>query len=330
MKALALFSGGLDSLLSMKLIKDQGIDVVALNFNIGFGSKKDKKEFLYNATKQIDVPLRLIDIREQFFDEVLFNPQYGYGKYFNPCIDCHANMFAQAFKILEEEQADFVISGEVLGQRPKSQRKEALFQVNRLVHHKAEVNERLILRPMCAQLLPPSIPEEKGWVDRTKLLNISGRSRERQLKMVQDLGLQYYEKPGGGCLLTDISVAKRLRDITTRRKATKGDREIALYGRYFILPDGARCVISRDEQENEKLSIKHGAMEHIYNKEKDWLGPVALVDAQSSQADKNLAASLMLLYGKSDDRAYVLEIAGEEYSVYPFQSKQKARTMMIQ
>lgn len=329
MKALALFSGGLDSLLSMKLIKDQGIEVVALNFNIGFGAKKDKKEFLHNATQQIGVPLRLVDIREQFFNEILFDPKYGYGKYFNPCIDCHANMFAHAFKILKEEGADFVISGEVLGQRPKSQRKEALFQVNHLVGNKASVDEGLILRPMCAKLLPPSIPEQKGWVDREKLLDISGRGRERQLKMVEELGLQYYEKPGGGCLLTDMSVAKRLRDITQRRKAVKGDREIALYGRYFILPDGARCVISRDAEENEKLSISHEAMDHIWVKEESWKGPVALVDSVCSPKDRNLAAALTLLYGKSDPKEYALQIGDLEISTLPFACKQKAQELMI-
>ncbi|RAX57621.1 ATP-binding protein [Helicobacter monodelphidis] len=329
MKALALFSGGLDSLLAMKLIKDQGIKVVALNFNIGFGAKKDKREFLENATKQIDVELRLIDIREQFFDEILFNPKYGYGKYFNPCIDCHANMFRQAFSLLEEEGASFVISGEVLGQRPKSQRKEALFQVNHLVGDKIGIDEGLILRPMCAKLLPMSTPEKMGWVDREKLLDISGRGRERQLKMVQDLGLKYYEKPGGGCLLTDISVAKRLKDITARRKAVRGDREISLYGRYFILPDGGRCVISRNEEENQKLNIEHEKMQQIRIKEESWLGPVGLVDSESSMRDKGLAASLMLLYGKSQLREYPLQIGEANFFVVPFDSKQKAQEMMI-
>ena len=120
MKALALFSGGLDSLLAIKIIKDMGIDVLALHFNIGFVGKNDKSEALKEILAQIDVPLKVIDIRKQFFDEVLFAPKYGYGKYFNPCIDCHGNMFSHAFSLLESVGASFVISGEVLGQRPKS------------------------------------------------------------------------------------------------------------------------------------------------------------------------------------------------------------------
>ena len=137
-KALALFSGGCDSLISMQLLKEQGIEVIALNFNIGFGSNKNKSEYFHNATAQIGVEFRSVDIRKQFFDDVLFTPKYGYGKYFNPCIDCHANMFKNAFLLLLELEADFVISGEVVGQRPKSQRREALDQVRALVRKLGE------------------------------------------------------------------------------------------------------------------------------------------------------------------------------------------------
>lgn len=248
MRALALFSGGCDSLISMKLLTMQGIEVIALHFNIGFGGNKDKLEYLRNASAQVGARLEVVDIRRQFFDEVLFTPKYGYGKYFNPCIDCHANMFANAFYLLESFGASFVVSGEVLGQRPKSQRKQALDQVRSLVRevgkkdskssgstddregkssgrfdkildtkgdgiNKPKSLDELLLRPMSAKLLPPSFPERAGWVDREKLLDISGRGRTRQLEMVKKWGWKHYENPGGGCLLTDISVAKKTKRL---------------------------------------------------------------------------------------------------------------------
>ena len=246
MKALALFSGGLDSLLAIKIIKDMGIDVLALHFNIGFVGKNDKSEALKEILAQIDVPLKVIDIRKQFFDEVLFAPKYGYGKYFNPCIDCHGNMFSHAFSLLESEGASFVISGEVLGQRPKSQRAEALLQVEKLCNAQG-----LVVRPMSAKLLPITIPEQKGWIDRERLLDIHGRGRERQLKMVEEYGIKNYAKPGGGCLLTDTSIANKIKDLQSHREIVFEDMEMVKYGRYFILPNGGRCVIARNEEENQ-------------------------------------------------------------------------------
>lgn len=282
MLALALFSGGCDSLISMKLLKDQGIDVIALHFDIGFGGNKSKLEYFQNATAQIGVELKILDIRQQFFNDVLFKPKYGYGKYFNPCIDCHANMFANAFAYLLEVGADFVISGEVLGQRPKSQRKEALDQVKKLVRHigedskfdtllsrdasnpnKPQFLDELLLRPMSAKLLAPSFPEKMGWVDRNALLDISGRGRTRQLEMIKEYGFKYFEKPGGGCLLTQDSVALKIKDLTSHRQMHFEDIEMVKVGRYLVLENGARCVIARNEEENTKLAQNNPQMEQI-------------------------------------------------------------------
>lgn len=323
MKALALFSGGLDSLLAIKIIKDMGIDVLALHFNIGFVGKNDKSEALKEILAQIDVPLKVIDIRKQFFDEVLFAPKYGYGKYFNPCIDCHGNMFSHAFSLLESEGASFVISGEVLGQRPKSQRAEALLQVEKLCNAQG-----LVVRPMSAKLLPITIPEQKGWIDRERLLDIHGRGRERQLKMVEEYGIKNYAKPGGGCLLTDTSIANKIKDLQSHREIVFEDMEMVKYGRYFILPNGGRCVIARNEEENQKLSFKHPKMSKI--ELLNCLGPLGLVEKDSSQEDKEMAIALTLIYGKTEmDKSYKVHFEGKEVEMKPFVSKEKAREFLL-
>lgn len=323
MKALALFSGGLDSLLAIKIIKDMGIDVLALHFNIGFVGKNDKSEALKEILAQIDVPLKVIDIRKQFFDEVLFAPKYGYGKYFNPCIDCHGNMFSHAFSLLESEGASFVISGEVLGQRPKSQRAEALLQVEKLCNAQG-----LVVRPMSAKLLPMTIPEQKGWIDRERLLDIHGRGRERQLKMVEEYGIKNYAKPGGGCLLTDTSIANKIKDLQSHREIVFEDMEMVKYGRYFILPNGGRCVIARNEEENQKLSFKHPKMSKI--ELLNCLGPLGLVEKDSSQEDKEMAIALTLTYGKTEiDKSYKVHFEGREVEMKPFASKEKAREFLL-
>lgn len=323
MKALALFSGGLDSLLAIKIIKDMGIDVLALHFNIGFVGKNDKSEALKEILAQIDVPLKVIDIRKQFFDEVLFAPKYGYGKYFNPCIDCHGNMFSHAFSLLESEGASFVISGEVLGQRPKSQRAEALLQVEKLCNAQG-----LVVRPMSAKLLPITIPEQKGWIERERLLDIHGRGRERQLKMVEEYGIKNYAKPGGGCLLTDTSIANKIKDLQSHREIVFEDMEMVKYGRYFILPNGGRCVIARNEEENQKLSFKHPKMSKI--ELLNCLGPLGLVEKDSSQEDKEMAIALTLAYGKTEmDKSYKVHFEGREVEMKPFVSKEKAREFLL-
>lgn len=345
-KALALFSGGCDSLISMQLLKEQGIEVVAINFNIGFGGNKSKLEYFQNATKQIGVEFMSVDIRKQFFDEVLFTPKYGYGKYFNPCIDCHANMFKNAFLLLDELKADFVISGEVVGQRPKSQRREALDQVRALVRalgeserfsHRVDANgdgiakpkrlDELILRPMSAKLLEESYPERVGWVDRERLLDVQGRGRTRQLEMIKNYGWKYYEKPGGGCLLTDTSVAEKIKDLSSHRGMVFEDIELVKVGRYMILPDGGRCVISRNEEENEKLEVANPQMELIVLL--DCKGPIALVEKNASETDKLLAMRLTLGYGKSEmGKSYRVQIADRVLELTPI-DKQEAQKYLF-
>ena len=248
MKALALFSGGLDSVLAMKLIVDQGIEVIAVNINTGFSATTQRLSHMQNMCNQIGVKLEILDIKDQFLQEVLFNPKYGYGKNFNPCIDCHGFMFRYTCELLEKFDAKFMISGEVLAQRPMSQNKDALEKVKQL-----SKCANLIVRPLSAKLLPPSYPELQGWVDREKLLDISGRSRKRQLQLAKQIGLKDFEPPAGGCLLTEIQFCNKLKDFVKYDKLEVEDIDILKFGRHFRLSDGAKLIVGRNKEDNENL-----------------------------------------------------------------------------
>ena len=297
MRALALFSGGLDSVLAMKTIADQGIEVIAVNINIGFGSSVDRTDHMKNMCKQIGVKLEILDLRQLYLDEVLFDPKYGYGKNFNPCIDCHGFMFRYTGKLLEKFDAQFMISGEVLGQRPMSQRKDALENVKKLSEH-----DELIVRPLSAKLLEPSKPELEGWIDREKLYDINGRNRQRQLAIAKEIGLEDFESPGGGCLLTEIQFSNKLRDFVDHDKLEVEDINTLKAGRHLRLPDGAKLIIGRDQDDNEK--IKNTSSDKYYKARiEDASGPLCLFQKDSSEYDMKLAANLIVTYGrtKSDE-----------------------------
>lgn len=295
MKALALFSGGLDSVLAMKIIQNQGIEVIAININIGFGSTNDRKEHMENMCKQIGVELRILDLRESYLENVLFNPKYGYGKNFNPCIDCHGFMFRLTGELLKEYNADFMISGEVLGQRPMSQRQDAMKSVQKLSNY-----EDLIVRPLSAKLMPISKPELEGWIDREKLFDISGRSRTRQLKLAKEIGLKDFESPGGGCLLTDIQFSNKLRDFVENDKLEVDDIDTLKSGRHLRLPDGAKLIIGRNKEDNEKLKNTNSNKYYKVNII-DATGPLCLFQKNSSENDILLATNIIVTYGRTNE-----------------------------
>ncbi len=296
-KAIALFSGGLDSTLAMKLVIDQGIDVIACNINTGFGATKDRQEHMQSMCKQVGAKLRIVDIQDEYLQDVLFDPKYGYGKHFNPCIDCHAKMFEVAKRIMKDEGASFLISGEVLGQRPMSQNKDALQTV---------LNESncdgLLLRPMSAKLLEPTIAEREGLIDREKLEGIMGRSRKRQMELAKEIGLSDFESPGGGCLLTDENFSKKMRDFIAYDTFEKKDIAVLKYGRHLRLREGAKLVVGRNREENDKIqAISNDKFLHI--KIEDIAGPYALLSKDATQNDRNLAARIVLTYCKADKDA---------------------------
>ena len=324
MKALALFSGGLDSVLAMKLIIDQGIEVTAININTGFGSTKDRLEHMQNMCDQIGATLRIVDIQDEYLQDVLFDPKYGYGKNFNPCIDCHAKMFEVAKRMMKDEGASFLISGEVMGQRPMSQNKEALQTVL-----DASNCDGLLLRPLSAKRLKPTIPEIEGWVDRQKLEGIYGRSRDRQLQLAKEIGLKDYETPGGGCLLTDENFSKKMWDYIKYDTFERIDIPVMKYGRHLRLPEGAKLVIGRNKEENQPLQeIENHKYIHI--KTVGIPGPHALLRNTATNEEKELAARIILTYTKAKpEEKYTLSFDGEEIEASPFPSRQDLQKYMV-
>jgi len=297
MKALALFSGGLDSLLSIKIIQQQGVEVIGLFFNTGFAGTNDRERdnYLNKAIKQVDAKLEIIDIRDQFIQDILFDPKYGYGKNFNPCIDCHGNMFKIASQVMLDEGADFLISGEVVGQRPMSQRVDALAQVVKLSQ-----TEDIILRPLCAKLLEPTKPELEGWIDRQLLLDINGRGRSRQLELAKNYGIKNYESPAGGCLLTDEAFSNKIKDHIKHDKFDLEDIDTLKFGRHLRLSNNTKLIIGRDHEENLKL-LDIDTQKYLKIDIKELKGPVVLISKNYHEDDIQDAIDLSVTYSKSEE-----------------------------
>jgi tRNA-specific 2-thiouridylase len=325
MRAISLFSGGLDSMLAVKLMTDQGIDVTALHVYIGFGSRGDVSEQLRRRAELAGADFRLVDVREEYIKEILFDPVYGYGKNFNPCIDCHGYMFKIARAMMPELGASFLVTGEVVGQRPMSQRPDALKQVRKLA---GDNEDKLILRPLSAKLLEPTTPELKGWVDREKLLDINGRGRERQLAMAATYGWEDYESPGGGCLLTEPSYAAKIRDFIAHEEFGVEDIDLLKYGRHFRLPDGAKLVVGRHREDNEAL-LKIVNPDYIPIR-LPVTGPYSLLHREATPADRELAARIALTYGKSTPKErYEVRVGEERIEAEPFGSKAEAQRYFV-
>jgi tRNA-specific 2-thiouridylase len=320
-----LTSSGSSSLsFAIKVIIDQGIEVVAVNVNTGFGGTTDRLEHMQNMCDQIGAKLEVLDLKQAYLDEVLFEPKYGYGKNFNPCIDCHGFMFRHTSELLKKYDASFMISGEVVGQRPMSQNKDALQNVQKL-----SGVEDLIVRPMSAKLLPISKPEREGWVDREKLLDISGRGRQRQLELVKEIGLTDYEPPAGGCLLTEIQFSNRLKDFVEHDKMEITDIDTLKFGRQLRLPDGAKLIIGRHQEDNERLK-QTNSDKYYKGRIVDATGPFVLLDKNVSEADKKLAADFIITYGKTElDKEYTVDLGEITIKGYRLPSKESIAQYMI-
>lgn len=326
MKALALFSGGLDSMLSVKLLVDQGIEVIALHIDIGFNSKKDNHESLKKRAAMAGARLEVIDVHNEYLQEVLFNPRYGYGKQFNPCIDCHGYMFRVAKSLLSHFDASFVITGEVVGQRPMSQTKEALGNVKRLAN---DLEENLILRPLSAKLMAETTPEKEGWVKREHLLDFNGRGRSRQLALAREFGWEDYPSPAGGCLLTDIQFSQRLRDVLAHETFEPTDTHILKNGRHFRLADGSKLVLGRNQIENDFLENVTSS-KYIGLHVKNLNAPFGLLSAHASETIRLEASRILLSFTKADTtQTYDVYVAETIIHTTPYASKEEARVYLI-
>lgn len=246
MKALTLLSGGLDSIVATKLILDQGIEAVAVHFILPVVAEKE--DYAEKTAELFGIPLMRVEAGDEYLN-VLRNPKYGYGSGMNPCIDCRIYMLRKAKRVAQEVGADFIVTGDVLGERPMSQYRKVL----ELEEHEAGL-AGLILRPLSAKLLPETIPEREGWVDRSKLLGISGKSRKPQIALAESFGLQdAYPSPSGGCLLTHKEFALKVKDLFEHTtKVTNRDVELLKVGRHFRYK-GAKIIVGRNEAENTHL-----------------------------------------------------------------------------
>ncbi len=289
-RALGLSSGGLDSILAALVLRRQGIAVEWVAFETPFFSAdKARQAALLNG-----VPLTVSPITGVYV-KMLKNPPVGYGRHMNPCMDCHALMFRLAGERMRAIGADFLFSGEVLGQRPMSQTRQSLRYVE-----KHSGFDGYILRPLSAQRLPETIPEKEGWVDRTQLLGISGRGRKEQIQLARVYGVTEYPAPAGGCLLTDKHYARRLRDLFAHQdQPAERELELLKYGRHFRLNSDAKVVVGRSQTENEAMLRCCDPAVDIQVKIRDYAGPLALMPHGGNKAAVLLAATICAGYSKA-------------------------------
>jgi len=283
-KALLLLSGGLDSILAAKLLLEQGIEVVAINFRTNFcGPSKARP-----AAQMLGILLREENIREEFL-EVLKKPKYGYGAGLNPCIDCHALMLKKAAEIMKKDGFDFVATGEVLGERPMSQHKKALAIVEKEAGLKG-----YLLRPLSAKLLEPTAPEKDGCVNREKLLSISGRNRKPQMALAKKFGINEFPTPAGGCALTQEGFVARLKELMANKPDfSSEDVDSIRYGRHFWV-DGIQIILGRDEKENKMLEFVVNKKDILVKLNDDFSGPTALIRGKDAEQMIEKAKKLII------------------------------------
>lgn len=309
-KAVALISGGLDSLLAARVIQQQGVHVEGINFFTGFCveghthaiRKQDKAKPKRNnalwVAEQLGIKLHIVDIVEEYKD-VVINPSHGYGANLNPCLDCKIFMVKKAKEWIEKNNFDFIITGEVIGQRPMSQRKQTM----PIVANESGA-EDLLLRPLCAQNLPATLPEREHWVERDQLYGFSGRSRKPQIELARKFGFEDYAQPAGGCcFLTDENYSVRLQDLWDNRGQKKYDLDdimLLKVGRHIRPETGFKLIIAREEGETRFLSGYKNQFQSI--KTISHAGPLALVEGETlSPQQIELACSIVARFSKGKD-----------------------------
>ena len=307
-KALSLFSGGLDSILATRVVMAQGVETVAVKFVSPFFNYDildDVEGYIDSVREKYGITAIVEDISLPYL-EMLRDPKYGFGKNFNPCIDCKIFMVSRAREMLAEYGASFLVTGEVLGQRPMSQRRDTLNVISR-----DSDSRSLLLRPLSARLMSPTLAETEGWVDREQLLNFSGRGRSRQLALAREFGITDFPAPAGGCILADPILSRRIKNfynddfVVKSRDMTVTDILLLLVGRQFLLPGGGWLILGRDERDNSRLTNLVEAGDAVLTLE-DRPGPVALlrraasgyVDGTAREADLQYGAALVVRYGK--------------------------------
>ena len=295
-KALALFSGGLDSILACRVIMEQGIAVKALNFITpftGYHKKGHEEEAREHALRTYGIDLEVIDVGREYTG-VVAHPRHGYGKHLNPCVDCKIFFFSKAKEYLAVEGASFLITGEVIGQRPMSQRRDTLHIIER-----ESGTEGILLRPLCAQHLRPTIPEKEGLVDRTRLLDFAGRGRKDQMALAARYGIKGYPPPAGGCLLADPNIAARLQWIFEHLNDSSFEvMLLTTLGRHFALAEKTLLVVGRDERENNRIA-ELAASADLELELVSIPGPLSLLRGPASPEIIRIAAAITAFSSKA-------------------------------
>lgn len=308
-KALALYSGGLDSILACRIIMNQGIDVKAIQFItpfFGYEKKGRENDLASDAFAHYGIKLEILDVSRDYL-EMVKHPQHGYGKNLNPCIDCKIFLISEARKLLDKEGASFLITGEVLGQRPMSQRRDAMRMIER-----ESKTEGILLRPLSAKHLKPTIPEERGWVDRDKLLDFKGRGRKFQMMLAEQLGINNYPAPAGGCLLTNPQISARIRWLFNRcADVGVDDLLLTKVGRHFALAEKTLLVVGRFENENKQIEKRRQKGDVLLELSENP-GPVSLLRGHLTPHILAIAASITVRYSKARDDKWVTVVWREE------------------
>lgn len=289
-RALGLCSGGLDSILSGLVLREQGIDVAWVTFETPFFNAVKARK----ASTMTGIPLTVSPIFDVYL-KMLKNPPAGYGKYMNPCMDCHTLMFKLAGEMMRQNDFDFLFSGEVLGQRPMSQNKSSLGYVEKHSGFKG-----YIVRPLSAKNLPATIPEKEGLIDRDRLLDISGRGRSRQIQLAAKFGVTDYPAPAGGCLLADKGFSNRLRDLFEHQAdCTEAELHLLKHGRHFRLNPDTKLIVGKTERDNQNILNYHNPAADTVFDVKDYPSPIALVPHGAKKDSIHLAAAICTGYSKA-------------------------------
>lgn len=286
-RALLLLSGGLDSILAARILQKQGIKVAGVGFTSYFFNDQAGKK----AAQQIGVDFRRINFSDEHL-AIVKNPPYGRGRAMNPCIDCHILMLKKAKEIMEEQDYDFLATGEVLGQRPMSQNRQAL----ELIAEKSGLN-RYLVRPLSAKLLKPSLPEEKNWINREKLLDISGRGRKKQINLAKQYQIMEYPSPAGGCLLCELEYGKKLKKMLDNWEDAEGkDIRLLKAGRHFWFDENL-ILIGRNQEDNQMIDDLSQKGDLLI-KPKKFKGPAVLIRGKDTIDERVIrkAGELALKY----------------------------------
>jgi tRNA-uridine 2-sulfurtransferase len=304
-KAISLISGGLDSILATKLIMEQGIEVTGFHFTSPFSSRKDKERGAMAIRTASELGIDLISRhKEEDYLEVLRHPKHGYGKNMNPCIDCRIYMLKITATVMKEIGAGFVVTGEVLGQRPMSQRRETI----KLIERESGMTG-LIVRPLSARCFAPTTPETEGTLDRAGLLGITGRSRTAQYALAEKYHLTEFSKPGGGCLLTDPIFSVKLKELLSKEKDfTLKDIDFLSIGRHFRLREDTKLIVGRNQEENEKLRSLCRTP-YVFFSPLDFRGPQAVLKGSLDDEVVKIVANIIAFYAKN--RAPTISVVSE-------------------